>query len=219
MFMIFNWKVWGTAAAWIALVMWMTISYVLEPGGLFDLRPAVVATQALLVLLLWNPVWRRLWEWFPLLGKLIYPDLNGEWDVRFQTNWPVVEKLMQSARRDIPRFDVLEDPKPELDQIALRAKIYQSWTKMRVELYGNEGRSEELIVVPRRASEGARHRLICVFQQTNRTHSATDAASFWGACTLEIYEVGRAMEGTYWTNRLWHRGLNTAGLVTFSKRD
>lgn len=217
MYMIFNWKVWVTVAAWIALVMWMAISYVHEPSGLFDLRPVVVVTQGLLLLLLWNPIWRRLWQQFPLLGKLIFPDLNGEWDVRFQTNWPVIEKLMQSARREIPKFDVLEDPKPDLEQIKLRAKIYQSWSTMRVELYGTEGSSEELIVVPRRALEGARHCLFCVFRQTNRVHSATDTASFLGACTLEIDEIGREMEGNYWTNRMWHRGLNTAGLVTFSK--
>lgn len=34
-----------------------------------------------------NLVWRRLWRRFPMLNRLIFPDLNGSWNGEHRSNW------------------------------------------------------------------------------------------------------------------------------------
>ncbi|KPB98039.1 Uncharacterized protein AC506_1386 [Pseudomonas syringae pv. maculicola str. M6] len=48
---------------------------------------------------------------------------------------------------------------------------------------------------------------------------ATDTSTHTGAARVFVKESGGElyMEGTYFTDRKWTEGLNTAGLVTFTR--
>jgi len=76
----------------------------------------VIGTASLVILVLslkW--VWRPFWKIKGLnsvLSKVIAPDLNGDWDVKLESNFPVIEKLKKSAKGkrafDVANADIKE---------------------------------------------------------------------------------------------------------------
>lgn len=216
MYMIFSWKVWAGLAAWIALSTWALVSLFTDTQ-LTHIRIIVIGAQGLIAFALWNPVWQALWKQFPQLGKWIYPDLNGTWEAHLETNWPVIDALRRAANGETERLDVSAVDKPSLDRPIFNVKIYQSWTKVGISLEGREGESVEIAVMPKRGGENEKHSLAYVFRQINPTPISTDASSFIGAAWIQISEDSSSMQGYYWTNREWHRGLNTAGRITLKR--
>jgi hypothetical protein len=86
---------------------------------------------------------------------------------------------------------------------------------MGMELKAIKGDSVEIVVIPQRGETGHKHRPAYLFRQLNPKPEATDERELQGAAWLETERDGCLMKGRYWMNRSWHRGLNTAGLVTF----
>lgn len=60
------------------------------------------------------------------------------------------------------------------------------------------------------------HELYLVFLDQPRTPKATDDLCNLGAMQLAASWDGETrLQGRYWTNRAWHKGLNTAGVADF----
>jgi hypothetical protein len=55
-----------------------------SPLKLISLVTFLIATVLVVVA---NFVWRRVWRWFPILARSIFPDLNGRWDGTLETTW------------------------------------------------------------------------------------------------------------------------------------
>lgn len=34
-----------------------------------------------------SATWRRVWRWFPLIGRITFPDLNGTWEGHLVSTW------------------------------------------------------------------------------------------------------------------------------------
>ena len=60
-------------------------------------------------------------------------------------------------------------------------------------------------------------RIAWVFRQENATVAQTDERNFLGAAVLRLANNADILEGEYWNNRSWHRGLNTAGKITLHR--
>ena len=58
-----------------------------------------------------------------------------------------------------------------------------------------------------------------IFEAHVPAPQATDDRMFEGAAKLEVVfdADDTELKGTYWTNRAWQRGLNTAGTMTASR--
>jgi hypothetical protein len=58
-----------------------------------------------------------------------------------------------------------------------------------------------------------------IFEASVPIPQKTDDRVFDGASKLEIIinEENTVLKGTYWTNRAWQRGLNTAGLISMKQ--
>ena len=64
-----------------------------------------------------------------------------------------------------------------------------------------------------------RCRLIYVYENTTPDPEQTDTEFHLGAAVLTLKDENGegVLEGPYWTNRNWTKGLNTAGLARFCR--
>lgn len=187
-------------------------------------------TTRILALVVWGLIalglryWRFFWNFFPFLSKSLFPVLHGEWQFTVDSNWPVIEKLKNSAAAKGESFNVLaeDEPLPEYSSSSFRTKITQSWFSTKVEFIGDEGsvldHSLTLSVELLQETETDPKRVVWVYRQQNKQSatkqlSLTDEAEFYGAAVMRVCDDGQ-LKGHYWTNRSWQRGLNAAGAIS-----
>jgi len=162
-------------------------------------------------------------QWcFPWLCRLrvvwrVFPDIDGEYDAELSSNYPMVQAMADGK----PLTDELMDKNQRLSVVGT-VSIHTTLTKisMRFTAKDKYSESEVLSSTLERGEGNAPHRLYYVFRQTVADPKPTDSPSFLGAACLKVPRERRptVLEGEYWTNREWTKGLNTAGLVRLSRR-
>ncbi|KQU89467.1 hypothetical protein ASD00_26800 [Ensifer sp. Root31] len=195
----------------------------------FPLSPKYTAIPALawivLSTILWNPVWRQVWRWFPRLGRVVFPDLNGRWRVELCSNWPRQEQLLNAAMSKLDVID-MRHCAPErlapLTPIILEAEITQTWWSFEMKMWNPQRdtpikRSDTISVDPYVGTGLRPHGVCYFFKQTNETDIVSDDAEFYGAARLEYVTETDELEGLVWSARQWRRAMNTAGTVKFSR--
>lgn len=190
---------------------------------------AVVPITAITAFLFWKPVWRLLWR-TPFLGdKLadrVFPDLNGTWDVTFQSNWPMIRKMQQAAAdKGLPEYDVSRLEKPEFQEEKATAVISQSWYGVSMEISRAGPNSKILrsvtIAFDLIGKTGTSpHKLAYVYDQENAydNRDPLDSDGFLGGAMLSVSEDHNTLTGVYFTNRSWIKALNTAGSIILKRR-
>ncbi|TCV75938.1 hypothetical protein [Neorhizobium sp. S3-V5DH] len=192
-----------------------------------ELRASSIPGVAWLLLnaLLWNPVWRWFWRKFPILGKLIFPDLNGRWRVELASNWPRQQQLLDAAASKSVVLDMRQcssDQLAPLTPVVLEAEITQTWWSFEMKMWNPKGntpidRSDTISVDPF-PKKGLLAPGICYFyKQVNATDNVSDDNEFYGAARLEYDGSKDQLSGLAWTARMWRRAMNTAGPVTFKR--
>ena len=205
---------------WVAKI----VSWVSTSSG--SLVPVIVWGAVATVVVL--PGWRLIWK-LPLLGSWlshrIFPDLNGEWKVTIQSNWPIIEKLKLAAASKETTFDPLQDPVLELLEASFDVKIRQSWFRTDVEFLPNEKTpllSSQTVSVEFQKTENGSRSISWVYEQSNKQGNerplvVTDQARFYGAAMLTVSDDASKLTGQYWQNRSWNRGFNAAGLIVLKR--
>jgi hypothetical protein len=99
-----------------------------------------------------------------------------------------------------------------------RATIDQSWFSTKIifetDTQSILKKSNSLAVELLRGSDTEGKRLIVTFKQQNSLPRVpTDEQEFLGTALFMVSEDGLLLEGAYWNNRTWDRGLNTAGVI------
>ena len=149
--------------------------------------------------------------------------MNGEWNVKLESNYPILEKLKKSAKGkrvfDVASADI---KLPDLSVHEFDASINQSWEDVKIEFRPNGNsplqKSETLTCSFFKSKRPDRQGLTYVYRQESNTSSNTDDESFYGAAELIIADDAQSMSGHYWTKRQWQKGLNTAGKITFTRK-
>ncbi len=161
----------------------------------------------------------------PWLANRFFPDLNGEWVVTIQSNWPIVGRLKDAAASDEITFDPLKDERPSLQETIFDVKIKQTWFRTDVAFLRNETTpllSSETVSVEFFKSENGNKSVAGVYEQTNKQDNTqplavTDQPKFYGSAVLTLNEDATKIAGQYWQNRSWGLGLNAAGLITMRR--
>jgi hypothetical protein len=186
-----------------------------------------VLVGAAIMATLTKPVWTRLWriERFGL-GRLlrnhIFEDLNGEWRVTIESNWPAVSALLQAAKSTEWSYDPVSSPQsiPPNSSSEFSATIDQGWERASIEIRPNEKtpllQSRTFAFDLIKATADAPQRVFWGFKQTNGALEATDEDNFLGAAHLEV-RTSDLLEGVYWNNRSWRSGLNAAGRIKLER--
>lgn len=191
-----------------------------------SLRVIVGLCSCIVLLFSLKTIWRLAWK-TPILGTLlsnrIGPDLNGDWEVILESNFPVLEKLRNSAKGK-RSFDIVADRTkiPELAVHRFDAEIDQSWENITIRFLPNSETSiklsETLVCSFFTSTRPKKQGLTYVYRQENVEYGITDDEVFFGAAELEIAADGKTMTGYYWTKRQWQLGMNTAGKIRFIKK-
>lgn len=177
-----------------------------------------------LSLVIWNPIWRFVWRKVPRLNRW-FPDLNGNWDVALESNWPRHQQLLEAAESPVRHFDIRHCPDDELaplSKVQLKAVITQTWWVFEMRMFNPTGTSpierSDTISVDPIGRMGQQQAGICYFyKQVNATDTVSDDTEFYGAARL-FYDPDRdRLEGLFWTARMWRRAINTAGRVTMTR--
>ncbi|MHA6287136.1 hypothetical protein [Maricaulis sp. CAU 1757] len=201
----------------------------LEIGAELNIAPRwlALAIAALLVLPFLPRVRRWLWR-LPWIGsqlrKHVFEDLDGDWTVEIDSNWPTVEAMWKASRdANEERFDPVSNPDTMCEGVPFRfdATITMGWAKAEVIIYPNKStplqQSRTIIFELIRKCADYPPRVFWGFRQFNSSVEATDEDNFLGAAMLDVVSADE-LTGTYWNNRSWRKGLNVAGRITMKRR-
>lgn len=151
---------------------------------------------------------------FPWLCRIpgvnkIFPVLEGTWIATLYSNWPEIAK-----RLDPP---VTSNVTPKVGKIKIEQRLFTM--KMILDMDDNYTKSHTIFVRPRRCSASGRLQLHYIYEAQTIVPVETDSASHFGAASLDIKRENEeiSIEGVYWTNRNWAKGLNTAGRITLKR--
>jgi hypothetical protein len=148
--------------------------------------------------------WVALWR-MPKVGWMLHekvcPDLNGEWRGSIQSNYSV-------DSGGFTEKDVTVNVDADLFSVKVNLTSddgYQSSTVVQSEIY-RDARTDKFY-------------LSYLFEAEVPFPRESDDRHFEGAAKLEVVMSGceTKLRGTYFTNRAWQRGLNTAGTISLKR--
>lgn len=175
-------------------------------GDAFKLSTPITLIFVAIIFVIGRWGWLVFWK-SPFLGEVLHkavcPNLNGKWLGEVHSNYTdesgnnTVKEVELAIKADLFGFN-----------LALRSlDDYQESKVIQSELYRD----------PRTGT----FYLSYIFEASVPAPEETDDRLFEGAAKLEIIinEADTILKGTYWTNRAWQRGMNTAGLITMKKKN
>ena len=185
--------------------------------GMSDFRAASIAVIAITVLLFaLGETWL-----FPRICRMpavwrMFPDIDGQYLVEISSNWSVI-----TSRSNGRSADMTADGDDSLFRKVGKATISCRLTRIdiRVEMDDEYLTSETIVCSLQRESGKRNANLYYVYDSHVSTPKNTDSDRHLGAARLTIPEESRPtlLKGNYWTDRNWHKGLNTAGQILFRR--
>ena len=158
--------------------------YTLEKAQFSDANPyravmVLASIYDLILLGLAHVGWRWLWRKIPLLGSVLFPDLNGRW--RMTIHWSGVDGG---------------------GEVEASAVIKQSFVSFSIEVQSDGSDSETLVVQPKKDPESGRPILYYVYRVVPKGGHDLSAGSYEGAAILKFFEGhSHGLRGNYFTSR------------------
>jgi hypothetical protein len=124
--------------------------------------------------------WTRLWNKFPILNDLLFPNLNGTWKMVVHWEW---EDKTGTAHA--------------------KAVIKQNFLKLGMDVEAEDSDSQTLLAKPKKDSETGRAELYYVFLATPKHKlGASQQAPYKGTAILKLsLEKDGLLQGNYFTSR------------------
>ncbi|MBN9506669.1 MAG: hypothetical protein J0I69_11650 [Altererythrobacter sp.] len=162
--------------------------------------------------------WRVLWHWFPVFNRWFFPDLNGTWEGKTSSNWPVVKSMLDAAT-SAGGLDAatLETIPLQDDAITVTVKASLFYFRLTAKLSNTGGTSHSRTALVAKDPHHDGFQLQYLFSQDTPDAGFTDDASHLGAVTADLDLDDWEMNGYYWTRRKWRAGLSTAGKLTLRR--
>lgn len=159
---------------------------------------------------------------FPMICRLplmwhLFPNIDGTYEVEISSNWSTIE-----ARAAGREAEVSPDGDVGLFNKMGEMKITVRLTRIDVSLRTNDGYlTSEAPICSLQKKRGERMpKLFYIFESSIRVPKQTDSTHHLGAAQLDIPTERQplVLEGHYWTDRNWHKGLNTAGHIRLTRK-
>lgn len=133
----------------------------------------------LFILILAHFVWRKLWKEFPILNKILFPDLNGNWSM--QIHWSY---------------------EGNSGTVNARAVIKQTLFNMSMSVSSNGSDSDTLLVVPKKELESSGVQLYYVYRVIPKHKDGKSDSAYNGTSILRIKSKNfDRLEGNYYTDK------------------
>jgi len=201
----------GTLCA-VIFAAWAVAAPPENTGNIWEwwkIASGAVAGGALLVTLVGQT------DLFPSLCRLPWvrnwlPPIDGTWSATLESNWPMIQQRLNPT---VP----LPQLAPVKATITIRARLFF----VRVNLSSDDrySNSKTIFVRATRDEEDGSTQLHYIYHNSTNNPTATDSSAHEGAACLSVEPIGNdvRLEGVYWTNRNWHKGLNTAGTISLHR--
>jgi len=146
-------------------------------GIVFAIKGATVLNLFLLGVIYFG--WRWLWRKIPFLNKLLFPDLNGEWDMTIHWRWDDKKGVAQAT-----------------------AHIKQDFLKMSMEVASEDSDSSTLLAKPQKDPESGRAILFYIYRNTPKLKNGNKSLPYDGTAILKLDHTSlNILEGNYYTDR------------------
>jgi hypothetical protein len=134
-----------------------------------------LALQALILTVV-SMGWRWLWRTVPALGKRLFPDLNGQWQmtIHWQRNG-------------------------ETGQATAKATVKQDLLRISIDVEAPDSDSQTLSVLPKQDPESGRPMLHYIYLVTPHAIGPSPSSPYNGAAILKIGH-DQTFSGNYWTS-------------------
>jgi len=201
----------ATTCVVVFLVMNHSDISALVAGPLMDLRRPITSAVTIAAGVFWVLGQTPL---FVLICRLPFvrsylPPIDGEWDMELKSNWGIMQKWLGQG----DGASLITVP----GKVKIKARLFS----VKLEFASADGYSESktISVSVRPSDQTGLLELNYMFINYTQIPVATDTSTHTGAARVFVKESGGElyMEGTYFTDRMWTEGLNTAGLVTFTR--
>lgn len=143
-----------------------------------------------------------------------FPDIDGVYDVEVESNWPIVNRKV-TPDPSTPIRSLLQS---KMGTVTITARLFS--IRMRLTMTDRYSTSDVVLTGLSQREGDPYAVLFYVFESRVPVPEASDSESHLGACRLVVpmqREIA-VLEGTYWTNRNWQKGLNTAGVIRLTKK-
>lgn len=164
----------------------------------------------------------RVWTACPALNAWMAPNLNGTYELKTSSNWSIQQAMLAALKGDAPQSATYQ----ELFQVAGTLRIKMGLLRLRVkytpaQVGTSRSRSDVVAASIRLDEQTATWELHYVYRSfVSEPNRDTDSQVYFGAARFEIPRSGRppdTLNGSYWTNRSWEKGINTAGNATATR--
>jgi hypothetical protein len=180
-------------------------------GPLIDLRRPVTSAvgigAAVFYVLGQTPVFVWLCK-MPFVRKFL-PPIDGEWNMKLQSNWGIMQKWL--GQGDGSSLYVVQG------KVKIKARLFSVKMEFNSDIPYSESKTISVSVRP--SDQIGILELNYMYINYTQVPVATDTNTHTGAARVFVKESGDGfvMDGTYFTDRKWTEGLNTAGQVTFTR--
>lgn len=124
--------------------------------------------------------WRKIWGRFPILNKVLFPDLNGKWEMIIHWEWEGRKGTSHAT-----------------------AVIKQDFLKLGMDVEADDSDSQTLLAKPKKDVETGRAELYYVFLTTPKHKANTEPQDpYRGAAILKLsLKSNKVLQGNYFTSR------------------
>lgn len=150
---------------------------------------------------------------FPWICRLpgiagVSPDISGNWRATLQSNWPKIASMANLHPGN--GAEVTADIKVVARLLTVTIKFISD---------DKYSKSKSVSVSVKRDDNSGDIRIYYTYENTTETPHDSDSSHHFGSAYVDIEDSGPQMslEGSYWTNRNWNAGLNTAGTIVWTR--
>lgn len=189
----------------------------LEQLHLNEISAAVVIVTGIAGILGETPLFPVLCRWVPFFWHL-FPCIEGEYTVEIASNWALI------SRRNNPDSDLSDTTSNNEETLfkkagkaTIKARLLSIHIKLEMDDEYSTSHTVACSVLP--SANGAEPTLYYIYRNVSPVPKLTDSESHFGAARISVprSRYPSTLKGTYWTDRNWHQGLNTAGQVRFQR--
>lgn len=193
----------------IALLAFAVLIYTFGWHGWESVRirgPQAMTVTSLIFAALGNPrIYALVATWTPL--RWSSPKISGFWEGELRSNWAEVSARSIAGEQAMPTA-----------LVPVNAYINASLFHAVMELESANGRysrSQTIALRVARDPETDLVQLRYLYKNSTPAPLKTDEQVHYGAALLNFSDRNgvQELEGFYWTNRNWQKGLNTAGTI------
>lgn len=180
-------------------------------GSLIDLYRPVRSTVGIGVAVFYVLGQTPVFVWLcklPFVRKF-FPPIDGEWNMRLQSNWGIMQKWL--GQGDGSSLHIVQG------KAKIKARLFSVKMEFTSDIPYSE--SKTISVSVRSSDQVGILELNYMYINYTQVPVTTDTNTHTGAARVFVKETGDGlvMDGTYFTDRKWTEGLNTAGQVTFTR--